>query len=439
MCCFSSIRPSFVCPAVLAAPLLLLLLCYPVARGLAQRSITASAAVSKKKEPAPIHLKVLAQPGDDVPTLLQRYHLDGYECNVSEFFKINNLKEDYRLKVKTAYKIPVQVFTYNGKSIRTTLGIDDWQTAIRIDAYNKTAVEKGLRVRTFLEDKELWVPWHELHCPAESELAAGVAAEAAPNPTGAESLKEITAAKGNRVFPIFGKNYEKTSLVSRKLQGKVYYIISGHGGPDGGAEGMRAGHSLCEDEYAYDVSLRLVRLLVSHGATAFMIVRDPNDGIRDDAFLRCDKDEQVWGDREIPLDQKARLGQRTELINQLTTRYLKAGIKDQTIIEIHVDSRHRHQETDVFFYYRPDSETSKALALKFHNMFLRKYAKIRSQKQYNGTVSARSLFTLRETITPLAVYIELGNIRNDWDQQRLVIPNNRQALANWLCAALLAP
>ena len=403
-----------------------------------QRPAAAHQASAKIKTPANEYLRVLAQPGDDVPTLLQRYALDGYECNITEFFRINGLKEDYRLKAKVAYKIPVLVVPYNGKSIRSTLQIDDWQTAIRIDTYNKNAQEQGFRVQSFIEDKNLWVPWHELHCPAEGELAVALAATNAPKPASDLRIVEPTSAKGNRMFPIFGKKYQKTPLASRKLQGKVFYLISGHGGPDVGAEGNRAGHNLCEDEYAYDVTLRLLRLLVSHGATAYMIVRDPNDGIRDEAYLNCDKDEQVWGDKEIPFDQKERLGQRTELINQLTERYLKAGITNQTIIEIHVDSRHRHQETDVFFYYRPDSETSKNLALRMHKMFLQKYLKIRSQKQYNGTVSPRGLFTLRETTTPVAVYIELGNIRNAWDQQRLVIPSNRQALANWLCAALLA-
>jgi N-acetylmuramoyl-L-alanine amidase len=391
---------------------------------------------SLKAPPPEEYLKVLTQPGDNVPVLLERYGLAGYDCNVTAFFKINKLKEDYRLKPKAAYLIPVMVVDYNGKSIRSTLKIDDWQIATRIDAYNKDAREKGLRVLSFIEDKKLWVPWHTLHCP--SETAQEVAVAEARISGAKTEIAESTAARGNRIFPVFGKKYEKTPLASRKLQGKVFYIISGHGGPDGGAEGRRAGNTLCEDEYAYDVALRLVRLLVSHGATAFMIVRDPNDGIRDEAYLKCDKDEVVWGDQTIPLNQKERLGQRTDLINRLTERYRKAGITDQTIIEIHVDSRHQHRETDVFFYYRPDSEPSKSLAQRMHNTFLQKYLKVRAQKQYNGTVSSRSLFTLRETTTPVAVYIELGNIRNDWDQQRLVIPSNRQALANWLCSALLA-
>ncbi|HNL39399.1 MAG: N-acetylmuramoyl-L-alanine amidase [Saprospiraceae bacterium] len=386
--------------------------------------------------PEPVWLQVLTRQGDDVPRLLARYGLEEFECNVTQFFKINKIKEDYRLLANKMYKIPVQEVMYNGKSIRSTLNITDWETAKRIQTYNENAKKQGLRADDFIVSKKLWVPWHELNCPPGGEVAAA----SVPKPTKETivGLDEAGAVKGSRVFPIFGSKYAKTPLVSNRLRGKVFYIISGHGGPDSGAQGQRAGSTLCEDEYAYDVALRLVRLLVSHGATTYMIVRDPDDGIRDESFLRCDQDEQVWGNRVIPRDQKERLQQRTDLINALTERHRKAGVTDQTIIEIHVDSRSRHTKTDVFFYHRPDSEPSARLAKKFHQTFLQKYLKVRGQQRYNGTVSPRGLFTLRETNAPVAVYIELGNIRNDWDQQRLVLKNNRQALANWLCEALLA-
>jgi N-acetylmuramoyl-L-alanine amidase len=403
---------------------------------LAQKKAAARATAIKPAKPAPVYLQTAALPGESVPTMLARFNLDGYPCNATEFFKINGLKEDYRLKANAMYKIPVQVVQYDGKTIRSTLGIDNWQTATRISDYNKWAQENGLRARGFIDDKVLWVPWHELNCREEVAMLEAVKEAGVSRINTAVRLREPSVAEGSRVFPIFGKKYQKTPLLSQKLKGKVFYVISGHGGPDGGAEGQRARQTLCEDEYAYDVSLRLVRLLISHDATAYMIVRDDNDGIRDVAFLKCDKDETVWGGLTIPLDQKERLAQRTTLINEFTEIHTKAGVQDQTIIEIHVDSRLRHKETDVFFYYRPDSEPSKTLALKIHKTFLQKYARVRSQKRYNGTVSPRGLFTLRETTAPVAVYVELGNIRNDWDQQRLVIPSNRQALANWLFEAL---
>ena len=53
-----------------------------------------------------------------------------------------------------------------------------------------------------------------------------------------------------------------------------------------------------------------------------------------------------------------------------------------------------------------------------------------------GIVKDRNLYVIREILTPL-VYIELGNITNDYDQKRLVLENNRQALANWFSEGLI--
>jgi N-acetylmuramoyl-L-alanine amidase len=330
------------------------------------------------------------------------------------------------------YKLPIELWEYNGKSIRTTLGIKEWKTAVRIENYNKNAKETGLRDDNFIASRQLWVPHHELHCTEEAKEK--IEAEAAPVLTGGEPI----AAKTTRTFPIFGKKYENTPQLSQKLKGRVYYIVSGHGGPDTGAQGTRSNHTLCEDEYAYDVSLRLVRLLISHGATAYMIVRDDKDGIRDEDYLVCDKNEKVWGNKTIPLDQKQRLQQRCDVINVLSSKHGKAGALEQTFIEIHVDSRSRNMKTDVFFYHSSNSEVGKKLALRFHQTFLQKYMKTRSQRSYSGTVSARDLYMLRNTNIPRKVYVELGNIRNDYDQQRLVIRSNRQALANWMYEALVA-
>jgi N-acetylmuramoyl-L-alanine amidase len=413
----------------------------PVENALAGERKTA-AKVSKapakaaSKPAPPTFVRASARLGDDLPSLLERYGLHDYECNITQFFKINRLREDYRVKTGAIYNLPIQVVTYNGKSIRSTLDIKDWQTAKRIENYNLLMRTKGLRGDHFIESKKLWVPWHELNCPGTVEVAQAAlpTAKAELPPL---NLASTTIVKGSRSFPLFGKKYAKTPLISSKLKGRVFYVVSGHGGPDVGAQGKRAGHTLCEDEYAYDVSLRLARLLISHGATAYMVVRDPNDGIRDEAYLRCDKDEEVWGSRAIPRPQKERLRQRTDLINDLTERHRKAGAKRQTLVEIHVDSRSRDTKTDVFFYHRPGCEPSRLLAKQVQKTFLQKYMKVRGQRRYNGTVGPRHLFMLNETETPTAVYIELGNIRNDYDQQRLVITSNRQALANWIAEALL--
>jgi N-acetylmuramoyl-L-alanine amidase len=52
-------------------------------------------------------------------------------------------------------------------------------------------------------------------------------------------------------------------------------------------------------------------------------------------------------------------------------------------------------------------------------------------------VEKRNLYVINQTV-PAALFIELGNIQNSFDQQRFILHNNRQALANWMCDGLIA-
>ena len=71
------------------------------------------------------------------------------------------------------------------------------------------------------------------------------------------------------------------------------------------------------------------------------------------------------------------------------------------------------------------------------NTLQRKYKQHQPGRGFTGTVSERNLYVLRNT-QPVGVYLELGNIRNSRDQQRLVLENNRQALAKWIAEAIVA-
>jgi N-acetylmuramoyl-L-alanine amidase len=250
--------------------------------------------------------------GERGSQLLKRFNLNEVACNEGKFLEINGLSNiNTKLTGGKFYKLPIIVMLYNGKSIRSTAGLSDWTTAKRIEKYNRVALETGLREDDFVVSKKLWVPLFELEKCTEKKQKSNTGIQN-PDITEVEPVSSSDA----RTYPIFGKTYARTPLLSKRLKGRVFYVVSGHGGPDTGAQGKRSGRTLCEDEYAYDVSLRLLRLLISHGATAYMIVRDPNDGIRDEGFLSCDYDEVVYGNLEIPRPQKERLQQRSDLINK---------------------------------------------------------------------------------------------------------------------------
>jgi N-acetylmuramoyl-L-alanine amidase len=237
-----------------------------------------------------------------------------------------------------------------------------------------------------------------------------------------------------RNYSIFGKDYSRVEILDNSLAGHVYYLMSGHGGPDPGASGKYGRYILSEDEYAYDVTLRLARNLIQHGALVYMITRDKNDGIRDESILSNDSDERCYPDRAIPVNQMERLRQRTNTVNDLYSKYRG---RRQRLIVIHLDSRSTGENIDVFFYHHKNSKSGKNLANSIHSTFRTKYKKFQPNRNYTGTVSSRSsLYVVRNTHPP-TVFIELGNIRNSKDQRRFVLHDNRQALANWITDGII--
>lgn len=234
---------------------------------------------------------------------------------------------------------------------------------------------------------------------------------------------------------LMGAGGNNVAVKSRQLSGAVYYLASGHGGPDPGAIGHFGKAALAEDEYAYDVTLRLARSLIERGATVYMIIRDPNDGIRDEKILKIDHDEVTYPNQRIPLNQTARLRQCTEAVNKLYHKHKGAY---QRMITIHVDSRSVGEKIDVFFYHHDQSSTGKKLAKRIHRTFNARYKQSQPGRSYLGTVSDRSSLYVVKNCLPPTVFIELGNIRNDKDQRRFLIAGNRQALANWICEGMSA-
>ena len=242
----------------------------------------------------------------------------------------------------------------------------------------------------------------------------------------------LSAQKKKKNYaPLFGKKYASYGKVSNSLEGAVFYLGSGHGGPDPGCIGKYRGKELHEDEYAYDIILRLGRELLRRGAKVHFIIQDAKDGIRDQEILNNSKRETCLG-KPIPLNQVERLKQRCDALNRLSR---KDKSRYKRCVFVHVDSRSRGDQTDVFFYHAPGSTYGKRLAKEIQRTFRAKYDRHQPNRGFDGTVSGRDLYVLRNTI-PVAVFLEVGNIQNARDQKRLVIADNRQALANWIALAI---
>ena len=374
----------------------------------------------------PFFHTVKAKSGDGIYSLLRRYHLDTHNCNLDRFLELNKLSINDNLHSGKKYKLPIKIYKYNGTSIRTTIGIDNFKQALRIKDYNEKILANNLRKTNFLDSNILWVPYHELNCVDEASGKIESSVTSKPK----ETVKEGKYLS----IELFGEKHKIVEIKDDKLKGEVYYIVSGHGGPDPGAMCTKCTSNLCEDEYAYDVSLRLAREIISHGGIAHVIIQDKNDGIRDEPYLECDIDERCFG-AKLPLNKVKRLHQRASAINDLYYNHKKHGVKKQVAIMIHVDSNSEELKQDVFFYHHRTSKSSKKIATSLHKTFKEKYNHFQANRGYKGFVRARGLYMLNNTL-PTSVYVELANIRNPSNQKRLIMNSNRDALAKWLYEGL---
>lgn len=455
----------------------------------------------KPKKPAESidYLKVKVEKGQGAYALLRQYDLLNQDIHLSDFYNINKLKPNTELIAGKKYLLPVAIKKFDGKSIRSSIGISDYEIAKDIEAYNEKLLQKNIKKTSFKKSNELWVPSFYLSNTGSvesvveekkgiqqkktsikdnnSQLVADVkldeneiallksryeqkianaghitaeTEEDAPTATLRNtdliSTKAMTrsslaytklAATKILTADLFGPNYKNVPITANYLKNEIFYIVPGHGGPDPGAmaTNVDGNNTLCEDEYAYDVCLRLARNLMIAGATVYLIVQDKNDGIRDELYLDCDYDEVCIGDHEIPLSQKKRLRQGMQKVNKLFDKHNKQPNTKQWMISIHVDSRPSNERQDVFFYYQAGSSISQEQAEKMQTTFAKKYESFQG-REYNGSCTSRPLYVMRASDAE-PIYIELANIKNEEDRKRILYPKNRQLVADWITESFL--
>ena len=87
--------------------------------------------------------------GEGALALLRRFDLEKYSCNISEFYRINQLKTGDPLNLNKEYKLPIKIYKYDNRSIRTTIKIFDLVKAIEVENYNKWLMTSKIKVNYF--------------------------------------------------------------------------------------------------------------------------------------------------------------------------------------------------------------------------------------------------------------------------------------------------
>lgn len=335
------------------------------------------------------------------------------------------------LHIKTFWQVFLMLFLAIALIPETTTAQNKEVVAEKGDGIYRLLTRYGYQVSETMDD---FIALNKDHLGKDNTLLAGVKYKLPDAGSISNTASTVPAKAETKTvrYDIFGDEFANIEIKSDDLNGAVYYLVAGHGGPDPGAIGKYNGKSIYEDEYAYDVTLRLAHNLISEGATVYLITRDKNDGIRNDIHLEADKDEVCYPSRTIPLNHVKRLRQRTDAVNEL---YKKNKGKFQRMLSLHIDSRSTNENIDIFFYHDKRSKTGKKASEIMRDTIEKKYREVQPNRGYNGTVSSRGLYVIRNT-WPTAILIELGNMNHQRDVKRLVIPDNRQAVANWLTIGL---
>jgi len=366
-----------------------------------------------------VYVTTKAKKGDGVTVLLNRFHLPVSDLNIELFNEINPGKFDKYGGIMLGYRynLPILKIKYNGKSIESTIPVDFSQYSNEIIEYNKKVESTGLKA-DFKIDRYIWLPIYLNEKSIKNNVS-----------TNQDDKSEANRSKSGVITePLFGKAEQHVKITSNDLEGYTFYLVSGHGGPDPGAIGYKNKNELTEDEYGYDITLRLARNLMSYSAKVYMIIQDSSDGIRNDYYLKNNINEIHINGDTISHIQKTRLTQRADIINKISDQ---VNDDKQFCFILHVDSRATKKRIDIFFYYQDGNTRGKNMANTIYKTIKRKYDKNQPGRGYTGSVTTRNLFMLRNVNVP-TVYIELGNIQNPLDQVRFLDPNNRQAIANWL-------
>jgi len=270
-----------------------------------------------------------------------------------------------------------------------------------------------------------------------------------PNASYWESADDSAAVdfeRARRIWDDFFDEAKKLSSIGRSLRGWHIVLDPGHGGLDPGAiipvaDGDGNPVVITEDEYAYDISMRLARVLIRHGASVDFTVLAPDHQIRNSINARhtfVHRKNEVYNDREHnkniawrPVGTIEGLDLRKTIASRSIAKASSAARRQGTLfIAIHADNSADLPDGKAVLF---DGDNAKELAAS------QELAAVIAQ--HLGTSSflrQQSLRVLKNNPADAAVLVEARNIHYPQSAWALRSDRLREQDALMICEGILA-
>ncbi|MDA0748065.1 MAG: N-acetylmuramoyl-L-alanine amidase [bacterium] len=228
------------------------------------------------------------------------------------------------------------------------------------------------------------------------------------------------------------------------LKGWKIAIDPGHGGIDPGAivansDGLSRSVYVVEDEYVYDISLRVYERLRLYGAEVVLTVVSPNHLIRENikaSVTFVHEQNEVYNNEAYNRKnassvrpQSANLSQRVHIAN----RFFKGGRKGKTLfVSIHADNSPGRPKGPLSIYLKRRGKVDRD-----SKKFAQVMQKALDSPDLPAQLQGRSLWVLRNNQAQAEILVETHNVHDKNDAYRIRFHKNRKEAAERIVQGIL--